>query len=79
MPYMPIRIRPLDEASRRSRREVMELGNELGNARRTSGISQAVLERCGYVQTPDPVTISVGVPPALVPRMQGHVCSLDFV
>ena len=45
MPYMPIRIRPLDEASRRSRREVMELGNELGNARRTSGISQAVLAR----------------------------------
>jgi transcriptional regulator with XRE-family HTH domain len=38
---MPFRIRPLDEAIRRSNRDAIELGAELLRARRTSGATQA--------------------------------------
>lgn len=42
---MPFRIRSLDEAIRRSKREVIELGAEFVNARRTSGLSQTEVAR----------------------------------
>lgn len=38
---MPYRIRPLDEAIRRSRRSTVELGEELSTARRTCGATQS--------------------------------------
>lgn len=38
---MPYRIRELDEATRRSRRETIELGEALATARRTCGATQA--------------------------------------
>jgi transcriptional regulator with XRE-family HTH domain len=42
---MPVRIGALDEARRRSRAVVVELGYELGNARRSCGTSQATVGR----------------------------------
>ncbi|MGH2418136.1 MAG: helix-turn-helix domain-containing protein [Candidatus Limnocylindria bacterium] len=42
---MPFRIRPLDEAIRRSRRDTIELGEELAGARRTCGATQADVAR----------------------------------
>lgn len=42
---MPYRIRPLDEAARRSRRDTIALGDELANARRTCGATQMELAR----------------------------------
>lgn len=42
---MPFRVRPLDEAIRRSRQEVIALGEELANARRATGASQAEVAR----------------------------------
>lgn len=42
---MPFRIRPLDEAIRRSRRDTIELGEELARARRTCGATQAEVAR----------------------------------
>jgi transcriptional regulator with XRE-family HTH domain len=45
MVSMPIRIRALDEAVRRSRREVIELGEQLMTARRSCGMSQAEVAR----------------------------------
>lgn len=42
---MPYRIRALDEAARRSRRDTVELGAELMLARRTSGATQAEVAR----------------------------------
>lgn len=42
---MPFRIRPLDEASRRSHRDTIELGDELARARRTCGATQAEIAR----------------------------------
>lgn len=42
---MPFRIRPLDEAVRRSRRDTIELGEELARARRTCGATQAEVAR----------------------------------
>ncbi|MGH2446456.1 MAG: helix-turn-helix domain-containing protein [Candidatus Limnocylindria bacterium] len=42
---MPYRIRSLDEAVRRSRRDVIELGEELANARRKCGATQAEVAR----------------------------------
>lgn len=42
---MPYRIRELDEAVRRSRRDTVELGQELVNGRRTCGATQAEVAR----------------------------------
>ena len=42
---MPFRIRPLDEAIRRSHRDTIELGQELANARRTCGTTQTEVAR----------------------------------
>lgn len=42
---MPYRIRELDEATRRSRRETVELGEALARGRRTSGSTQAEVAR----------------------------------
>ncbi|MFN2418671.1 MAG: helix-turn-helix domain-containing protein [Candidatus Limnocylindria bacterium] len=42
---MPFRIRPLDEAIRRSSRETIELGEELARGRRTCGATQADVAR----------------------------------
>lgn len=42
---MPFRIRALDEAMRRSRRDTIELGEELARARRTCGATQAEVAR----------------------------------
>ncbi|MGI8998804.1 MAG: helix-turn-helix domain-containing protein [Candidatus Limnocylindria bacterium] len=42
---MPFRIRPLDEAIRRSNRDTIELGEELATARRTCGATQADVAR----------------------------------
>ncbi|MEO7295873.1 MAG: helix-turn-helix transcriptional regulator [Candidatus Limnocylindria bacterium] len=42
---MPYRIRPLDEAIRRSNRDAIELGEQLAVARRTCGATQAEVAR----------------------------------
>ena len=42
---MPFRIRALDEVMRRSRRDTIELGEELARARRTCGATQAEVAR----------------------------------
>jgi transcriptional regulator with XRE-family HTH domain len=42
---MPHRIRPLDEAVRRARRDTLDLGDELANARHLCGATQAEVGR----------------------------------
>jgi transcriptional regulator with XRE-family HTH domain len=49
---VPVRIRALDDARRRSRSALVDLGNELANARQAAGISQAALARAlGWSQS----------------------------